>query len=56
MESSSVGGVGASLSEWRVLASSTSDSGVHRGHDDVVELVLLVFVGCLLLWCVPWRG
>jgi len=38
VESSSVGGVGASRSEWRVLASSTSDSGVHRGHDGVAVL------------------
>lgn len=47
-ESSSVGGVGAS-SEWRVLASTlpSSDSGVHWGCDDVVELLVVV--------CVPWR-
>lgn len=38
VESISVGGVGASRSEWRVLASSTSDSGVHRGHDGVAVL------------------
>ena len=52
MESSSVGGVGGvgASSEWRVLASTlpSSDSGVHWGCDDVVELLVVV--------CVPWRA